>query len=76
MQQPGFVLAVVMQKRPIDNRWQSDVWEPVAVLADTESGNKPEKIKIALDNKNSFFLPDCRYRLMQTIKYFTLLIDF
>ena len=45
MQQPGFVLAVVMQKRPIDNRWQSDVWEPVAVLADTESGNKPEKIK-------------------------------
>ncbi len=34
MQQPAFELAVVMQKRAIDNRWQSEVWEPVAVLDD------------------------------------------
>ncbi len=34
MQHPAFELAVVMQKRTIDNRWQSEVWEPVAVLED------------------------------------------
>ena len=44
MQQPKFELAVVMQKRPIDNRWQSEMWEPLAVFADTSSGNDPERI--------------------------------
>ena len=34
MQLPKFQLAVVMQRRPITNRWQSEVWEPVAVLDD------------------------------------------
>jgi len=36
MQQPAFELAVVMQKRVINNRWQSEVWEPVAVLAEAD----------------------------------------
>ena len=34
MQQPRFEVGVVMQRRQIDNRWQSDMWEPVAVLPD------------------------------------------
>lgn len=40
MQHPKFNLAVVMQQRSINNRWQSEVWEPVAVLDDdgTSSG--------------------------------------
>src|SRR5258706_4769596 len=29
-------VAVVMQRRAIDNRWQSEVWEPLGVLADYE----------------------------------------
>ncbi len=37
MQNPGFDLAVVMQKRPIRNRWQSEVWEPVAVVSQSAS---------------------------------------
>ena len=45
MQQPGFDLAVVMQKRTIDNRWQSEVWEPVAVLADTVTDSRSEQIR-------------------------------
>ena len=44
MQQPRFDLAVVMQKRPINNRWQSEVWGPVAVFADTLRDNEPEQI--------------------------------
>ena len=37
MQNPGFDLAVVMQKRPIKNRWQSELWEPVAVVSQSAS---------------------------------------
>ncbi|UCH49151.1 MAG: DUF3305 domain-containing protein [Betaproteobacteria bacterium] len=44
MQQPRFELAVVMQKRPIDNRWQSEIWGPVAVMADTVTQKGPERI--------------------------------
>jgi len=32
MEKPKLPVAVVMQRRPIDNRWQSEVWEPWAVL--------------------------------------------
>jgi hypothetical protein len=28
-------VAVIMQRRSIDNRWQSEVWEPLGVLPDT-----------------------------------------
>lgn len=44
MQQPRFALAVVMQKRPIENRWQSEIWEPVAVFADTATANDAEQV--------------------------------
>ena len=44
MQQPDFALAVVMQKQPIDNRWQSEIWEPVAVFADTATGDDAEQV--------------------------------
>ena len=37
MQQPKFQLAVVMERRSIDNRWQSEVWQPVAVVDDVSS---------------------------------------
>ena len=36
MQQTAFKLAVVMQKRPIENRWQSEIWEPVAVMPEAD----------------------------------------
>ena len=36
MQQTAFELAVVMQKRPIENRWQSEIWEPVAVMPEAD----------------------------------------
>jgi hypothetical protein len=48
MQQPVFELAVVMQKRTIDNRWQSEVWEPVAVLDDVRC--EVEAGRMATDN--------------------------
>jgi len=34
MQQPRFDVCVVMQKREVNSRWQSEMWEPVAVLPD------------------------------------------
>ncbi|NIO39904.1 MAG: DUF3305 domain-containing protein [Burkholderiales bacterium] len=44
MRQPEFHLAVVMQRRLIKNRWQSEVWGPVAVIADTDAQKEPHQI--------------------------------
>ncbi len=41
MQQPSFEVSVVMQRRQIVNRWQSDMWEPVAVVSEPNPANKP-----------------------------------
>ncbi len=44
MQQPKFQLAVVMQRRPINNRWQSEIWEPVAVFAERSAEHNAERV--------------------------------
>jgi hypothetical protein len=44
MQQPRFDVGVVMQRRQIDNRWQSDTWEPVAVLSGQHSEREPKLV--------------------------------
>ncbi len=44
MQQPSFKLAVLMQKRQINNRWATEVWEPVAVLTDPSPNHEPQRI--------------------------------
>lgn len=33
MEKPTFPVAVVMQRRPSESRWQTEVWEPLSVLA-------------------------------------------
>jgi hypothetical protein len=38
MEKPAFPVAVVMQRRPIENRWQSEVWEPYGIVAGHEGG--------------------------------------
>lgn len=40
---PSRRLAVVMQRRPLQSRWQSEAWEPVGVLLD-ESPGEPRQI--------------------------------
>jgi hypothetical protein len=44
MRQTAFTLAVIMQKRHINNRWATEVWEPVAVLSDASPGGEPEQL--------------------------------
>jgi hypothetical protein len=34
-------VAIVMQRRPIENRWQSEVWEPLGVLCGYEGTEAP-----------------------------------
>ena len=34
-------VAVIMQRRAIENRWQNEVWEPLGVLAGYEGDAKP-----------------------------------
>jgi len=40
MEQKSMPVAVVMQRRTTQNRWQSEVWEPHAVLAHAASGGE------------------------------------
>ena len=41
MQKPARPVAVVMQRRPIASRWQSEVWEPVGVVDGYAEGGEP-----------------------------------
>lgn len=41
MEKPKKTLAVIMQRRTSNNRWQSVVWEPWAVLESDESPGEP-----------------------------------
>ncbi|MGH8738077.1 MAG: DUF3305 domain-containing protein [Burkholderiales bacterium] len=47
MEKPKFPVAVVMQRRPIDNRWQSEVWEPWAILCGRQDSGDP---RLLVDN--------------------------
>jgi len=43
-----FPVAVLMQRTPLENRWQSERWDPVAVLpvpADAEPAGQPVRIR-------------------------------
>ena len=41
MGEPEIALAVVMQKRALQNRWQSEVWEPVGVVLNHTGSGAP-----------------------------------
>ena len=41
MEKPKKTLAVIMQRRTTDNRWQSVAWQPWAVLESDEPAGKP-----------------------------------
>jgi hypothetical protein len=44
MEKPKKAVAVIMQRRAVDNRWQSEVWEPLGVLTDYEGEAGPRVI--------------------------------
>jgi hypothetical protein len=41
MEKPSFPVAVVMQRRQLDNRWQSEAWEPRSVIPSVEPKAAP-----------------------------------
>jgi len=41
MGKPRFPVAVVMQRRLLDNRWQSEAWEPRSVIPSIEPKGEP-----------------------------------
>ena len=44
MEKPRFSVAVVMQRRALNNRWQSEAWEPFGVLPDYDGAAEPRMI--------------------------------
>ena len=49
MEKPRFSVAVVMQRRALNNRWQSEAWEPFGVLPGYEGALEPRLIRDADD---------------------------
>ena len=41
MGEPELALAVVMQRRAVQNRWQSEVWEPLGVVLNHDAQGEP-----------------------------------
>lgn len=44
MERASKTAAVIMQRRAVQSRWQSEAWEPVGVLADYEEKGEPRVI--------------------------------
>ena len=44
MEKPRFSVAVVMQRRALNNRWQSEAWEPFGVLPNYQGAIEPRLI--------------------------------
>jgi hypothetical protein len=42
MGEPEISLAVIMQRRAIQNRWQSEVWEPLGVVLNHAGASEPQ----------------------------------
>jgi Protein of unknown function (DUF3305) len=41
MHESSIPVAIVMQRRALQNRWQSEVWEPLGVIANHTAGGEP-----------------------------------
>jgi hypothetical protein len=55
MDLPRFDVSVIMQRRRIVNRWQSDMWEPVAVVTEHNTESEPKRMSGADDVERWMF---------------------
>src|SRR5947209_20312234 len=44
MPYPNLAIAVVMQRTQLDNRWQSEKWEPIGVLTDSSEPGSAARV--------------------------------
>src|SRR5256885_10765225 len=44
MPYPNLAIAVVMERTQLDNRWQSEKWEPIGVLADSSGPGSAARV--------------------------------
>jgi hypothetical protein len=56
MEMPKKRVAVVMQRRPLANRWQSEVWEPVGVL-DGYEGESQSRLIVEAESSQQWLYP-------------------
>ncbi|MDA1117400.1 MAG: DUF3305 domain-containing protein [Proteobacteria bacterium] len=62
METPSVLVAVVMQRRVLQHRWQSEVWEAVGVLAPYDAPGGPRAI-VEGENASQWLHPGLRLRL-------------
>jgi hypothetical protein len=58
-------VAVIMERRPLNNRWQSEVWEAIGVLTDYEGGGEPRVI-VRQEDRERWLYPDFRIELYRS----------
>lgn len=45
MTQPGFHIAVIMERRALANRWQTHAWEAIGIIPDTGDAATPRVLR-------------------------------
>lgn len=63
MGEPEIPLAVVMQRREIRNRWQSEVWEPLGVVLNHSAGGAGPSLLVEEDGVAQWLHPGFAVRL-------------
>jgi hypothetical protein len=61
MNNPTFPVSIVMQRRDLQNRWQSEAWEPVGVLP--EAGEGVPRVLVEEPGLTQWLYPGMRVQL-------------
>jgi hypothetical protein len=60
---PVLATAVVMEHRRLSNRWQSDVWQPIGVVPDSDAPGAPARLLYRDDERAQWLHPGFKLEL-------------
>ncbi|MCZ7564866.1 MAG: DUF3305 domain-containing protein [Burkholderiales bacterium] len=63
MERPSVRVAVVMERRVLANRWQSETWAPVALIPDMETGDRTPRLLGENGDRTQWLHPGFEIRL-------------
>ncbi len=63
MSYPTLSVAVVMERTQLDNRWQSEQWEPIGVIADSSEPGSPARVLRQDDRRTQWLHPGFKLEL-------------
>jgi hypothetical protein len=64
MSYPSLAVAVVMERTPlVNNRWESEKWEPIGVVPDTSEAGAPPRVLIEDASRAQWLYPGFKLQL-------------